>query len=120
MRRLSHGVRQLLRNLFITMLAALLLSAAPVIANKKEPPVYDQTGIISLDLPNYDSTADVTVNGKTYFAGCYVYENSVSCSDYTGVFLAKLADGRVMVLGSTAFIVGGKFPEQEFGAMDYS
>jgi len=102
--------------IFLAVFAVLILFALPLFANKKDQPTYDLTGIVSLDLPRYDSNADVTVNGKTYFAGCNVYETSVSCSDYTGAFLVKLADGRTMVLTDTAFIVGGMFPEREFGA----
>jgi hypothetical protein len=92
-----------------TLIAALLLSLPLVAqAKKNDPPVYNLTGTVTQWLATYDTTASVTVNGKTSFAGCNTSDTNIDCSDVTGGYTVKLADGHTYVLSRlpSAFRVG--------------
>src|SRR5437879_2151335 len=85
------------------LLALFMLATTSASAKKKDMPVYDQTGTVSLTVFNSDYHASMTVNGEAYYARCNADDNSVSCSDTAGVWEIKLADGRTLILGKRAY-----------------
>lgn len=80
--------------LILATLMALVLCASTSAGNKKEAPVYDQTGTVIYEVNHADYTTSMTVNGQTYYAGCNVNDTDISCSDSPGTIQIKLADGR--------------------------
>jgi len=88
----------------LNLVMLVLLTFAPnADAKKKEPPAYDQTGTVSMTKFDADYHASMTVNGETFYAHCNADDHSISCTNVAGVWEAKLADGRTMVLADRAF-----------------
>jgi hypothetical protein len=88
----------------IAAIAILLLLPLVTVAQHKNPdypPVYNLTGTLNMWVQVYDSTATVTVDGQTSFAGCNTTGTSVDCSDVAGGLTAKLADGRTVPVIAT-------------------
>lgn len=78
-----------------TILAiALVLVTLPAFA--KDKPTYTLTGTMSFVAFHSDSSASMTVNGKTYNAYCSTEGTNISCTDQGGVFEATLADGTLV------------------------